>query len=939
MCALKRKRAFLFTTALGTSLAASVFTPDRAAAQVSTNFTVSGDVTAPQTFNFATLSALPSITETDMFLSGTTPTTATFAGPSIWNLLNTTVGIRTNSAVKNDTLRQVILATGSDGYQVLYSMGELNPSFGGSSAIPPLVADLENGVPLTTDGFARTTAPLDVKGGRYDSNLTSLYVIHAPTQTATFSGGTTTQFTVTGNVTTPATYNMATLSALPSTTITVGGNSYAGVNLWTLLSASNVVTNPTIKNNILTDYVVATGSDGYQAVISLGEIDPSFGNQPDLIAYYLNGGSLGANGFARLVVPNDVKQGRWVSNLINLELFDSTIWTANAGEIADLTGLNINANGVVLNGGTLTSSIGPGTLTVPTVTLNGGLLDTPVTVNSPNTITQSSGVSLIAGTLAAPTIAINGGMLQLLGGTLTGATNVASGAAFGGTGSINGALTFASGSTFAAAVTPAASTLVNVTGTAALAGTLQLSGSGAAGSTYKLLGTTGGLTGKFTTVSTAAFASWLIPTLNYTGTEVDLSLSQKTIGSQLSIPVSQNARSAAFATDAVLLSGRAPQSFLNLFNLSPSALPAALQQISGEAATGGETVGLQAGSSFLNLLLDPASRSNTAGAVASTPALAYAPAPALSGGGKAIAQALRNDDKPASIRLGWSLWGTAFGGFSGTNGDSTTGSSRITNNAEGLAVGADFRPDASFVTGFGLAGGGTSYQLSNGLGSGSGGLFQAGAFASKSLGAFYISAATAYTLNPMQVTRSLPVTGSFAVLRSDPVGQAGGARAEIGYHSERWLGLPITPYVAGEAQHFGTNGVNEYATQGISDFALSYAPLGASSVRSEIGLRSETSVTISPGLLLPTDALFVASGRLAWAHEYDRSRTATALFESVAVTPFSVTGAAPAANVALVTAGSELRLTNGFTLFTKADAELASNTYIVRGNVGLNYTW
>ena len=48
------------------------------------------------------------------------------------------------------------------------------------------------------------------------------------------------------------------------------------------------------------------GSDGYQAVFSLGEIDPAFGNQSVLVAYADTVGQLGPNapdGLARIVVP------------------------------------------------------------------------------------------------------------------------------------------------------------------------------------------------------------------------------------------------------------------------------------------------------------------------------------------------------------------------------------------------------------------------------------------------------------------------------------------------------------------------------------------------------------------------------------------------------------------------------------------------------------
>lgn len=58
-------------------------------------------------------------------------------------------------------------------------------------------------------------------------------------------------------------------------------------------------------------------------IYSLGELDPNFGAQPDFIAYAIDGQSLGNNGFARVVVPNDVRAGRWVSNLVSLEVFSA----------------------------------------------------------------------------------------------------------------------------------------------------------------------------------------------------------------------------------------------------------------------------------------------------------------------------------------------------------------------------------------------------------------------------------------------------------------------------------------------------------------------------------------------------------------------------------------------------------------------------------------
>jgi hypothetical protein len=43
---------------------------------------------------------------------------------------------------------------------------------------------------------------------------------------------------------------------------------------WTRLTTAGLVTNLAIKNDELRDYVLATGSDGHEAMFALGELDP-----------------------------------------------------------------------------------------------------------------------------------------------------------------------------------------------------------------------------------------------------------------------------------------------------------------------------------------------------------------------------------------------------------------------------------------------------------------------------------------------------------------------------------------------------------------------------------------------------------------------------------------------------------------------------------------
>jgi hypothetical protein len=300
------------------------------AAGPSTQFDLDGDIATPGVYNYASLSALPPTTQTVTYTSAGAPVTNTFTGTALWTLLGSAGGIVPVPGVKNSSLLNYVVAVGSDGYEAVFSGGEINPMFGGNSSKPDMVAYADASGPLTTTGFARMVVPGDTAGGRYVSNIVDLTVGQAPVP-AKGPGGLSTQFTLSG-VKTPGVYTLSTLEEFTPTTVTAtyraGGipvtDTYTGVSLWTLLNGAGLITDPTIKNDVLRQYVEAIGSDGYAAIFSLGEIDPKFGGEDDLVAYSDTGGQLGADGpdgFARMVVPADSAGGRYVSNLVALKVF------------------------------------------------------------------------------------------------------------------------------------------------------------------------------------------------------------------------------------------------------------------------------------------------------------------------------------------------------------------------------------------------------------------------------------------------------------------------------------------------------------------------------------------------------------------------------------------------------------------------------------------
>ena len=284
--------------------------------------TIGGAVNAPQVLDAAALQALPSLTQTVSYQSGRGPQTHTYTGPSLWSVLQA-ASPAFDAAVKNDSLAHYVVATATDGYKVVYSLGELDPGFGNRQALlahSEVIAGLTR--PLSSDGIARTTMPGDVKGGRYVSAVASLDIARAAGSDFVASGGRTTAFAVGGDVLNAGTFDLAALQALTPTSATAGGVRYTGVSFWDLLTgATGLATDPAVKNDLLGMYAVATGSDGYRVAFSLGELSPDFGNQPVLIAYEADGVLLDDAGFARIIVPNDAKRGRYVSSLARIEVF------------------------------------------------------------------------------------------------------------------------------------------------------------------------------------------------------------------------------------------------------------------------------------------------------------------------------------------------------------------------------------------------------------------------------------------------------------------------------------------------------------------------------------------------------------------------------------------------------------------------------------------
>ena len=134
-----------------------------------------------------------------------------------------------------------------------------------------------------------------------------------------------------GLVAQPLELTLADLQRYPSETQQVtflaGGapqqHSYTGTRLLNILNAAKPRFDAKRKNDKLRTVVLVTGSDGYQAAVAWGEIDPEFGNAPILLAWQQDGTPLGTQQGSRLTVPGDKFGDHYVSGIVRIDLEDA----------------------------------------------------------------------------------------------------------------------------------------------------------------------------------------------------------------------------------------------------------------------------------------------------------------------------------------------------------------------------------------------------------------------------------------------------------------------------------------------------------------------------------------------------------------------------------------------------------------------------------------
>jgi autotransporter-associated beta strand protein len=649
-----------------------------------------------------------------------------------------------------------------------------------------------------------------------------------------------------------------------------------------------------------------------------------------------------------------IKQGSGVLTLTGNNLYSGG--TQIQGGLVNFSSLNNFGTGqITLGGGGLQwatgtttdissrlAALGAGGATFDTngnnVIFAGGMSGTGGVTKQGSGILNLTGANTYTGltSVAAGTLAVNG--------SITSSVTVGAGGTLGGTGTIMGTVTTqgtvapgnsigtlnvtgsfvqAAGSIYQVeANAQGQSDRIAVTGTSAIqGGTVQVlaqPGTYGTSTTYTILSTTGGRTGAYSGVN-SNFA-FLTPSLTYDANNVYLTLALLGGGGSGFLMSAYTPNQTAVGAALNQSFSGATGDYLTVINglasLTAFQGPAALNALSGEQYADFGTMNVNNSAMFMN-------------AVGQQMALARG---TVAGSGQRASLAQACDIASCDDVSRFSVWASGLGGLGAVAGDYNA--STATYNFAGAAVGIDYRLDPRFLVGLGVAYTAGNLWVNSFPGKGTTDSVAVAAYGSFTQGGFYADLLGGYGYFYNQAQRQIlipglqPRTANGAASAHQAMGQV-----ETGYRIGvyRPASATVTPFARLQGSSVTQNAFSESGAQSLS---LNVAQQTTNSLRTLFGVDLAGAVPVS------SDRTIDLGLRVGWQHEFaSTARPITAALSGAPFAAFTVYGATPQPDSAVVNLRASTSIAQATRLYLRYDGDIGSGTANHAFNVGVRLSW
>ena len=553
-----------------------------------------------------------------------------------------------------------------------------------------------------------------------------------------------------------------------------------------------------------------------------------------------------------------------------------------------------------------------------------------------------AGTLIVNGSIASsPFTTIYSG--ATLGGTGTiGNAMISSGAMLSpgnGVGSLNfkGDVMLSPGSLYLVEVYGGTSDRIDVTGNAALGGTVLAAYTGGnLTNKYTIVSAEGGRNGTFESLASSGWPSFITASLGYTSTTAVLNLNSE-IGKTAGLTPNQAAVATALDGSFNLGRGTLPA----LFGVPQSQLPQAMTTLSGEGITGAQETAFGTANIFTSLLMEQGAFWRSGNpvdpyGVSLNPgdgrALGYAPAVKSTRPSPeaAFAAAL-----PEANRGRWRAW---FSGYDATwrlSGQADIGIGSLRHDAAGGAGGVDYQLNPDLLLGLAFGGSSGHFSLPDRATSGQQDAVQLGLYGVQKWGQMYAAGTVSLGFFDTTTTRSIGGFGAIQTANGRFNSTAVTGRLELGWRRPWTSQISVTPFAAVQISQLWQGSFTE-----TNSGAAATGPLGLSYYdQSSFSLPTFLGAQFDGRFQLTNDVLWLPYLRASWVHEFSRSRDISATFIALPNAAFSVEGARPAANAARVSIGANVAIKRNISFFANFDGEFSVGGQSYAGKGGLRAAW